>query len=153
MKEKLIDAYHRADNIYQTMSDEARSNFLIRALFDANKRCTKEKVFSIYKDALGIKRIDEVRLTRLLNTLIRDGKVLFEDNLYYLPSKTVKILSDRKKESDNRIDYIIDNFFSNDIFTERSIVVDWLLDSIVTFFSSFSNAWISDLKNKENEVE
>lgn len=153
MKEKLIDAYHRADNIYQTMSDEARSNFLIRALFDANKRCTKEKVFSIYKDALGIKRIDEVRLTRLLNTLIRDGKVLFEDNLYYLPSKTVKILSDRKKESDNRIDYIIDNFFSNDIFTERSIVVDWLLDSIVTFFSSFSNAWISDLTNKENAVE
>lgn len=148
----ITEVKNRTDEVYQSLSDEARAQFLIKALHKANKRSSFDIIVELYKDALRVKRIDVQRISSILTDLVKEGKVLYEGSLYYLPKSTVKKLDQEELESSNRLDDIVDKYFCNS-FSEREIIKDWFLDSTIAFFSSFTNAWISDLTNKESVVE
>lgn len=148
----ITEIKNRTDEVYQSLSDEARSQFLIKALHKSKKRSSFEKLVDIYKNALKVKRIDETRIKSILTDLVKEGKVLFEEDLYFLPKSTVMQLDQEELESSNRLNYIIDKYFENS-FTEKEILKTWFLDATIAFFSSFTNAWISDLTNKESVVE
>lgn len=148
----ITEIKNRTDELYQSLSDEARSQILIKALHKSKKRTNFDKLVEIYKNALKVKRIDEARIKSILTDLVKEGKVQFEEELYYLPKSTVKQLDQEELESSNRLNYIIDKYFENS-FTEKDILKTWFLDATIAFFSSFTNAWISDLTNKESVVE
>lgn len=153
MKNTMItEVKNRTDEMYQSLSDEARAQYLVKALHKAKKRVDFDKLVALYKDALKVKRIDEERISSILNDLVKEGKVLYEDRFYYLPKPTVTILDQEEVESNNRLDYIIEKYFDGS-FSENAILKDWFLDATISFFSSFTNAWISDLTNKESVVE
>lgn len=151
MNRKIAEVKNRADGLFLNLSDEARAQLLIKALYNAKKRSPFEKLVDLYKMALNVKRVDPDRLKGILDTQVQSGKVLFVEGLYYLPEKTIKTLDEETLESKNRLAYIIDNFFNNS-FSNRDDIIDWFIDATIIFFSSFTNAWISDLTNKESVV-
>ena len=69
----------------QTLSDNARAQFIIKSLYTANKTITKSEILTIYKEALGIKRIDENRICNIIDELSENGTILVSGNHYSLP--------------------------------------------------------------------
>ena len=68
----------------QTLSDNARAQFIIKSIYTANKKITKEEIIKIYKDSLGLKRIDQARLESVIDELSQKGTILVSGNHYYL---------------------------------------------------------------------
>lgn len=147
MNRKIAEVKNRADGLFLNLSDEARAQLLIKALYNAKKRSPFEKLVDLYKMALNVKRVDPDRLKGILDTQVQSGKVLFVEGLYYLPEKTIKTLDEETLESKNRLAYIIDNFFNNS-FSNRDDIIDWFIDATIIFFSSFTNAELGQLAKR-----
>lgn len=101
----ITEVKNRTDEVYQSLSDEARAQFLIKALHKAKKRTGFDKLVELYKNALKVKRIDEQRIESIITDLAKEDRVLYEDSLYYLPKSTIKNLDQEEVESRNRIVY------------------------------------------------
>lgn len=152
MDSKLISLYLRMDADIQTLSDNARAQFIIKSIYTANKKITKEEIIKIYKDSLGLKRIDQARLESVIDELSQKGTILVSGNHYYLSRAFTNKIAQDIAESYNRLNNIINKFFG-ECFSDKEIIKEWLIDAIITFFSTYSNAWISDLTSKEKSIE
>lgn len=152
MDSKLKSLYLRMDADIQTLSDNARAQFIIKSLYTANKTITKSEILTIYKEALGIKRIDENRICNIIDELSENGTILVSGNHYSLPKSSVRKIRQEIEASSNRLESLLNKYFG-DSFSNRELIKEWLIDAIIVFFSTYSNAWISDLTSKERSVE
>lgn len=152
MDSKLKSLYLRMDADIQTLSDNARAQFIIKSIYTANKNVTKEEIFSIYKNALGIKRVDNNRLETIIDDLSQRGVITVSGKYYSLPRSLSSKMSQDINDSNNRLNTIVDRYFGNS-FSEQEIIREWLIDAIITFFLTYSNAWMSDLTSKEKSIE
>lgn len=152
MDSKLKSLYLRMDADIQTLSDNARAQFIIKSIYTANKNVTKEEIFSIYKNALGVKRVDNNRLETIIDDLSQRGVITASGKYYSLPRSLSSKISQDINDSNNRLNTIVDRYFGNS-FSEQEIIRKWLIDAIITFFLTYSNAWISDLTSKEKSIE
>lgn len=136
---------------YQNLSDDARMQFLVRALYNNKKRAPKHKIIELYKEGLKVKSVDEERLSGLIDYLVDNGTILLEVDMYFLPQSTIASLQQEDQISKDRRDAIIDKYFGG-TFSPKDEIKDWLQIATVKFFESFSNSWISDLSRREQSV-
>lgn len=84
----IKNTYRRSMTYYQNLSDDARMQFIVRALFNNKKRASKDKIIKLYKEGLNVKSVDEERLLFLIDCLAEDGRILSDADMYYLPDTT-----------------------------------------------------------------
>lgn len=150
--DRIKSVYFQLDADVQTLSDNARAQFLIKALYTLNKPARKDDIISVYKDVLGVKRVNEDRLSSIIEELADKDIMKLSGVTYSLPRKTIQIIENELEASRNRLDGIIETYFSG-FNTSKDILSEWLVDSMIAFFTSFSNAWMSDLTSKEKAIE
>lgn len=136
---------------YQNLSDDARMQFLVRALYNNKKRAPKDKIIKLYKEGLKVKSVDEERLSALIDCLVENGTLLLEVDMYYLPDTTISKLEQEDQLSKTIKDAIIEKYFGG-TFSSKENIKAWLQIATVKFFDSFSNSWISDLSRREQSV-
>lgn len=149
--ESIKNTYRRSMTYYQNLSDDARMQFLVRALYNNKKRAPKAKIIKLYKEGLKVKSVDEGRLSALIDCLVENGTILLDVDMYYLPNTTIAKLEQEDRLSETRKDAIIEKYFGG-TFSSKENIKAWLQIATVKFFESFSNSWISDLSRREQCV-
>lgn len=150
--DRIKSVYFQMDADVQTLSDNARAQFLIKSLYTLNKPARREEIITVYKNVLGVKKVNEDRLNSIIDELAEKNVVNLSGSTYSLPRKTLKVIENELEASKNRLNGIIDTYFSG-FTTSKDILTEWLVDSMIAFFTSFSNAWMSDLTSKEKAIE
>lgn len=150
--DRIKSVYFQMDADVQTLSDNARAQFLIKSLYTLNKPGRKEEIITVYKNVLGVKNVNEDRLNSIIDELADKDIMKISGSTYSLHRKTIRVIENELEASQNRLNGIIDTYFSG-FNTSRDILSDWLVDSMIAFFTSFSNAWMSDLTSKEKAIE
>lgn len=150
--ERLQSVYIQMDSDAQTLSDNARAQFLIKALYKADKPSRKNEIIDIYTNVLGLKKVNTERLCTIIDELASKDVILQTGEKYSLRPTDKKKIQAELIGSESRTQNIISHYFSG-LNSTKEAIEDWLIDSTVAFFSSFSNAWISDLTSKEKAIE
>ena len=152
MDNRIKSVYLQLDAETRTMSDNARAQFLIKAIYTLPKPAESAEIIKVYKSSLGFKRVNEERLCSILDELVIKDAIKKSGNKYSISTSKRRKIEREIEHSQERFDNIIGRFFSG-LYTSNEILSDWLRDSMVSFFSSYSNAWMSDLTNHEKAIE
>ena len=134
--ERLQSIYIQMDTDAQTLSDNARAQFLIKALYKADKPSRKNEIIDIYTNVLGLKRVNTERLCAIIDELASKDVILQTGEKYSLRPTDKKKIQVELIGSENRTQNIISHYFAG-LNSTKEAIEDWLIDSTVVFFHHF----------------
>ena len=111
---------------------------------------SKEDIFKAYAQINGIGKTNEQQLEEILEELV-DKDIKKRSGKYYLSSSKKAKIAKSVDIAENRKEEILDKYFSN-VFSDRTLIEEWLQDVTIKFFESFSDEWISDLLTGHKDV-
>lgn len=148
MDKILKTMYLRLDSTTNSLTKNAISQLLIKILYASKNPLNENQIISEYKNILKKKKINENQIKDNLKLLIGDNSIRYNKGYYYLSTNKREKIDKSYNESEERKLQIIDNYFKP-FHSNAEIVSDWLSDATMTFFTLYSNEWISDLCYKK----
>lgn len=152
MDKTLKNLYIRLDRKASTLTKAALQQIIIKLLFSQDHPISSDNLFELYKNALKRKDADRKEFEDLLVALYESNEISSTKSMYSLPKGKLKKIKRACEESSNRLDDIIERYFSNTM-SDSDAVKGWLQDVTIHFFKLYSNDWISDLVNDGSVIE
>lgn len=123
---------------------------LVKIIYSLDGLVSKEDIFKAYAQINGIGKTNEQQLEEILEELV-DKDIKKRSGKYYLSSSKKAKIAKSVDIAENRKEEILDKYFSN-VFSDRTLIEEWLQDVTIKFFESFSDEWISDLLTGHKDV-
>lgn len=150
MDEIIKSLYLRLDANTSTLTRSAIGQILVKIIYSLDGLVSKEDIFKAYAQINGIGKTNEQQLEEILEELV-DKDIKKRSGKYYLSSSKKAKIAKSVDIAENRKEEILDKYFSN-VFSDRTLIEEWLQDVTIKFFESFSNEWISDLLTGHKDV-
>lgn len=133
-----------------TLTRSAIGQILVKIIYSLDGLVSKEDIFKAYAQINGIGKTNEQQLEEILEELV-DKDIKKRSGKYYLSSSKKAKIAKSVDIAENRKEEILDKYFSN-VFSDRTLIEEWLQDVTIKFFESFSDEWISDLLTGHKDV-
>ena len=144
MKDTLNSIYLKLDSGMQYLASQAVAQIIVKIIYsNENSMSAKEIKMQISRVNNG-KNIDTTEIDKILSELKNKRELIYRNNRYSLSSNKRQKIDRCVKDSEERLDAIIDKYFTN-LNTDRQCLKDWLTEITILFFESYSNEWISDI--------
>lgn len=150
MDEIIKSLYLRLDANTSTLTRSAIGQILVKIIYSLDGLVSKEDIFKAYAQINGIGKTNEQQLEEILDELVDKG-IKKRSGKYYLSSSKKAKIAKSVDIAENRKEEILDKYFSN-VFSDRTLIEEWLQDVTIKFFESFSDEWISDLLTGHKDV-
>ena len=150
MDEIIKSLYLRLDANTSTLTRSAIGQILVKIIYSLDGLVSKEDIFKAYTQINGIGKTNEQQLEEILEELV-DKDIKKRSGKYYLSSSKKAKIAKSVDIAENRKEEILDKYFSN-VFSDRTLIEEWLQDVTIKFFESFSDEWISDLLTGHKDV-
>ena len=150
MDEIIKSLYLRLDANTSTLTRSAIGQILVKIIYSLDGLVSKEDIFKAYAQINGIGKTNEQQLEEILEELV-DKDIKKRSGKYYLSSSKKAKIAKSVDIAENRKEEILDKYFSN-VFSDRTLIEEWLKDVTIKFFESFSDEWISDLLTGHKDV-
>lgn len=150
MDEIIKSLYLRLDANTSTLTRSAIGQILVKIIYSLDGLVSKEDIFKAYAQINGIGKTNEQQLEEILEELV-DKDIKKRSGKYYLSSSKKAKIAKSVDIAENRKEEILDKYFSN-VFSDRTLIEEWLQDVTIKFFESFSDEWISDLLTGHKDV-
>ena len=150
MDEIIKSLYLRLDANTSTLTRSAIGQILVKIIYSLDGLVSKEEIFKAYAQITGIGKTNEQQLEEILEELV-DKDIKKRSGKYYLSSSKKAKIAKSVNIAENRKEEILDKYFSN-VFSDRTLIEEWLQDVTIKFFESFSDEWISDLLTGHKDV-
>ena len=150
MDEIIKSLYLRLDANTSTLTRSAIGQILVKIIYSLGGLVSKEDIFKAYAQINGIGKTNEQQLEEILEELV-DKDIKKRSGKYYLSSSKKAKIAKSVDIAENRKEEILDKYFSN-VFSDRTLIEEWLQDVTIKFFESFSDEWISDLLTGHKDV-
>lgn len=150
MDEIIKSLYLRLNANTSTLTRSAIGQILVKIIYSLDGLVSKEDIFKAYAQINGIGKTNEQQLEEILEELV-DKDIKKRSGKYYLSSSKKAKIAKSVDIAENRKEEILDKYFSN-VFSDRTLIEEWLQDVTIKFFESFSDEWISDLLTGHKDV-
>ena len=150
MDEIIKSLYLSLDANTSTLTRSAIGQILVKIIYSLDGLVSKEDIFKAYAQINGIGKTNEQQLEEILEELV-DKDIKKRSGKYYLSSSKKAKIAKSVDIAENRKEEILDKYFSN-VFSDRTLIEEWLQDVTIKFFESFSDEWISDLLTGHKDV-
>ena len=150
MDEIIKSLYLRLDANTSTLTRSAIGQILVKIIYSLDGQVSKEDIFKAYAKINGIGKTNEQQLEDILEELV-DKDIKKRSGKYYLSSNKKAKITKSVEIAENRKEEILDKYFSK-VFSDRTLIAEWLQDVTIKFFESFSDEWISDLLTGHKDV-
>ncbi|MFP9119012.1 hypothetical protein ACLI08_14570 [Flavobacterium sp. RNTU_13] len=142
--DKIIKTLHlRLDSTSRSLTKNAISQLIVRILFQNGKPLTLGQIGTQVASLLQTS-IAEERIIDGISKLSEKNEIKLIKDKYDLTKSNRRTLEKRYEESKDRLERIIDNYFTPFNSSKESII-EWFSDATVEFFKAYSIEWISDL--------
>lgn len=150
MDEIIKSLYLRLNANTSTLTRSAIGQILVKIIYSLDGLVSKEDIFKAYAQINGIGKTNEQQLEEILEELV-DKDIKKRSGKYYLSSSKKAKIAKSVDIAENRKEEILDKYFSN-VFSDRTLIEEWLQGVTIKFFESFSDEWISDLLTGHKDV-
>ena len=140
----------RLDSPAQSLTKDAVAQLLIKIVYANPNSMTRNQILDKYKSIVGWDDAKREDVNSILDSL-KNTEIQFNKGLFYLSSSKRSAIDNIRVASETRFQHIIDTYFKP-YFSSDDAVKNWLQDSLITFFSSYSREWIADLCSNQNAV-
>lgn len=151
MDKILKSIYLRLDPTNKSLTKAAISQLLVKIVYASKNPLPEQQIIVNYKAIIGNKMLDENEIKNCLSLLIEENFITQNKGVYHISTSKRKKIDASCEESENRRNEIIKTYF-RPFFSKEETVKDWLEDSTVSFFKSYSNEWITDLCYKKKQA-
>lgn len=142
--DKILKALHlRLDSTSKSLTKNAISQLIIKILFQYESAINLSQIENELKSILNTS-IEKSRIEKGIEKLLENKEIKYEKKKYSLTKSNRRTLENRYSESQERLNRIIDKYFSP-FNSQKEIVIEWFSDATIEFFKSYSVEWISDL--------
>jgi membrane protein len=149
MDKTLRSLYLRLDTNSTYLTEIAESQLLVKIIYQkGHEGMTSSQVIETYKEI--VKGANDSRINKILDNLINTHEVEKKKGRYSVPKRKRDEIEREQESSEARLSRIAKRFqpyYSND-----EDVREWFIDSMICFFDSFSDDWMSDLCYKIDAV-
>lgn len=145
MEKILQSIYIQVDASYETLTNSAIAQLLIKLLFRAAMPISAKELLDIYTNDLPKKSIDEAVYSKILEQLVDKHEIQYKNKKYYLSTAKKKKIQQSIDEAHNRVEQILQKYFSGKYHSNDEIVSRWFEDVTFRFFEIYADAWISSL--------
>lgn len=150
MYETLKALSIRLDSPAQSLTKDALAQLLIKIVYANPNRMTFNQIWNQFTSIVGWDNAKRNEVISILNNL-KNNELQFHKGLFYLSTAKRKEIDKTKSISANRFQYVIDTYIKP-YFSKDETIKNWLQDTLITFFTSYSREWIADLCSKQNAV-
>lgn len=144
MLETLNSIYLRLDTNMQYLASKATAQIIVKIVYSNSEGSMSAS--DIKKELAKLnegKRFDDTEVDDILKDL-ENHELRHRNSHYYLSTNMRKKIERSLKESENRLDNILDKYF-NGLNSCREDLKNWLSIITISFFETYSNEWISDI--------
>lgn len=145
MEKILQSIYIQVDASYETLTNSAIAQLLIKLLFRAATPISAKELLDIYTNDLPQKSIDEAVYSKILEHLVDKHEIQYKNKKYYLSTAKKKKIQQSIDEAHNRVEQILQKYFRGKYHSSDEIVSRWFEDVTFRFFEIYADAWISSL--------
>lgn len=145
MEKILQSIYIQVDASYETLTNSAIAQLLIKLLFRAATPVSTKELLDIYTNDLPKKSIDKAVYSKILEQLVDKHEIQYKNQKYYLSTAKKKKIQQSIDEAHNRIEQILQKYFKGKYHSSDEIVSRWFEDVTFRFFEIYADAWISSL--------
>lgn len=144
MDKILKSVYLKLDSNMQSLTKNATAQFLVKLIYAAESGLSQKDLISRYKEAIRNQYIDEKDIITTLDDLVTNENIKYRNGYYYLSTSRRKKIDASYQESQRRNIEIVETFF-HPCFSTVEIILEWLSDSMIFFFETYSNEWMSNI--------
>lgn len=150
MYETLKALSIRLDSPAQSLTKDAIAQLLIKIVYANQNSMTRNQILDQYKSIVGWDDAKRDEINNILDGL-KNTEIQFNKGQFYLSSAKRNAIDTIRIASEARFQYVIDTYFKP-FFSSNEAVKNWLQDTLIIFFSSYSREWIADLCSNQNAV-
>lgn len=107
MEKILQSIYIQVDASYETLTNSAIAQLLIKLLFRAATPISAKELLDIYTNDLPKKSIDEAVYSKILEHLVDKHEIQYKNKKYYLSTAKKKKIQQSIDEAHNRVEQIL----------------------------------------------
>jgi predicted nucleic acid-binding protein len=142
--DKTLKTLHlRLDSTSKSLTKNAVSQLIIKILYLKENPVSFQEIEKEMKVVLKAS-IDKKRVEEGIEKLIKKEEIKYEKKSYSLTRSNRRSLDKKYKESNERLNRIIEKYF-HPFHSDKREVIEWFSDATIEFFKSYSNEWVSDL--------
>lgn len=145
MERTLQSLYIKTDASYKTLTKSAIAQVLIKLLYSLGGRATAQELLNAYRNGVPKKSLSDDDFEEIIRGLIEKNEIKPDKNTYKLSTNKFNRIQRSIKESNNRVDEILENYFRSHVHSSVDVIKDWLQDVTIKFFEIYADSWISDL--------
>ena len=145
MEKILQSIYIQVDASYETLTNSAIAQLLVKLLFRCAEPVSDKELLGIYTNDLPKKSIDEAVYSKILEQLVDKHEIQYKNKKYYLSTAKKKKIQQSIDEAHNRVEQILQKYFRGKYHSSDEIVSRWFEDVTFRFFEIYADAWISSL--------
>lgn len=145
MEKILQSIYIQVDASYETLTNSAIAQLLVKLLFRCAEPVSDKELLGIYTNDLPKKSIDEAVYSKILEQLVDKHEIQYKNKKYYLSTEKKNKIQQSIDEAHNRVEQILQKYFRGKYHSSDEIVSRWFEDVTFRFFEIYADAWISSL--------
>ena len=145
MERTLQSLYIKTDASYKTLTKSAIAQLLIKLLYSLGGRATTQELLNAYRNSVPKKSLSNDDFEEIISGLIEKNEIKSDKNTYKLSTNKFNKIQRSVIESNNRVDEILERYFTSHLHSPVNIIKDWLLEVTIKFFEIYADSWISDL--------
>lgn len=145
MEKILQSIYIQVDASYETLTNSAIAQLLVKLLFRCAEPVSDKELLGIYTNDLPKKSIDETVYSKILEQLVDKHEIQYKNKKYYLSTEKKNKIQQSIDEAHNRVEQILQKYFRGKYHSSDEIVSRWFEDVTFRFFEIYADAWISSL--------
>lgn len=145
MEKILQSIYIQVDASYETLTNSAIAQLLVKLLFRCAEPVSDKELLGIYTNDLPKKSIDEAVYSKIIEQLVDKHEIQYKNKKYYLSTAKKKKIQQSIDEAHNRVEQILQKYFRGKYHSSDEIVSRWFEDVTFRFFEIYADAWISSL--------
>lgn len=145
MEKILQSIYIQVDSTYETLTNSAIAQVLIKLLFRESTPVSAKELLAIYTHDLPQKSIDGEDFSKILDKLVQKNEIRLHKNKYYLSNTKKKKIQQSIDEAHNRVEQILQQYFRGKYHSNDDVIKAWFEDVTFRFFEIYADVWISSL--------
>lgn len=110
MEKILQSIYIQVDASYETLTNSAIAQLLVKLLFRCAEPVSDKELLGIYTNDLPKKSIDEAVYSKILEQLVDRHEIQYKNKKYYLSTAKKKKIQQSIDEAHNRVEQILQKY-------------------------------------------
>lgn len=144
MEKILQSIFVHVDASSKTLANNAIAQLLIKLLYTCDKPIKKDEFARMIDEQTHMSISTSDSFDAIMDTLVERKEIAFKKGEYCLSSSKRERIKKTIETSKERIEKILDVFFSG-MHSEREVIREWFQDITIKFFEIYADQWISDL--------